>query len=186
RLPRLGPGGPPLDPRGDEQPFARDGGNAPQWPMQPRTADLRGVEARGHRAALWPAVIRGPAGRPCQASLGAEGAGSVACFLGSGRQPLGAECEKGHGGRIGDIEVAEIAGRRQREQDVAAFTGEPPQARALGAEAQGDALGWIEVCEALRGLAGESQNPKAGLLQVVQAARQVDLPEVGYQLESAA
>ena len=55
-LPRQRARRPAADGRGDERAAARDGGDAPLRPVQPRPPDLRGAEARRHRAPVRAAV----------------------------------------------------------------------------------------------------------------------------------
>ena len=48
--------GPAAQCRGDERAAARDGSHAPFRPVQSWPADLCGVEARGYRTIIWPAI----------------------------------------------------------------------------------------------------------------------------------
>src|SRR5215218_5399728 len=66
-LPRFHPGRAAHAARGDERPIARDGSDAALRPVQSRTADLRGAQADGYRAAVRAAI----------GNTAAEGGGST-------------------------------------------------------------------------------------------------------------
>src|ERR1700760_3283445 len=62
-LPRLGPRRPPPQARRNERAAARDGRHAEFRAMQPRAADLCGIEAQRYREAVRAEVMQGDSAR---------------------------------------------------------------------------------------------------------------------------
>src|SRR6185312_1852600 len=82
-LPRIGAQRPPAQARRDERAAARDGSNAELRPVQPRKADLRGIEIGGRGAAVREAVTR------CERATGtASCPGSTRASMMNGRKRI--------------------------------------------------------------------------------------------------